>query len=314
MIKLKELINIECTNACNAKCIMCPREKLTRKIEVMDFEVFKKIIDECAKSGVREINLTGYGETLLDPNIIKKIKYIKSLTSSTFNPVVTMTSNASLLNEKMAKDLIDSGLDVILISFFSVTPENYKRIQNLDFETTYKNIVYLHNLKKKLNLNTPKISFYFLNVDENVKEKERWIKEIRKYVDFFSPEAKPHNFTYGRNYNPVKKSNLRLSCLKTQTTIQILCNGNIVDCCYDFNGDVVFGNAKNQSLYSIINGKKYKRFVRLHRLHQFHKLPLCNICDQLVPITPVTLTKRLYYLTLKRPYERLQRYKLFNKA
>lgn len=311
--KLKELMNLECTTVCNAKCIMCPREKLTRKIGVMDFKLFKKIIDECAEYGVREINLTGYGETLLDPNIIKKIKYIKSLRSKKFNPIVAMTSNAALINKKMARDLIESGLDSIWVSFYSITPENYKKIQNLDFNTTYNNLITLSKLKKELNSKTPKVSIYFLCMSENANEKENWLNDLKKYVDFITPEAKPHNYIYGRHYNEVKKTNFRLSCMKAQTTMQVLFNGDVTDCCYDFNGDYIFGNVKEQSLFSIIHGKKYREFERIHRMHQFHKLPLCNMCDQLVPITLIVLAKRLFYLTIKRPYQRFKRYKLFDK-
>ena len=49
------LLSIELTNACNANCIMCPRSKLTRKTAQMDFELFKKIIDNCQDRNVGEI-------------------------------------------------------------------------------------------------------------------------------------------------------------------------------------------------------------------------------------------------------------------
>ena len=37
---------IENTNCCNASCVMCPRDKLTRKLGFMPFELFTKLVDE----------------------------------------------------------------------------------------------------------------------------------------------------------------------------------------------------------------------------------------------------------------------------
>ena len=34
-------ITIEVTNRCGAKCVMCPREKMTQKLDVMSFDVYK---------------------------------------------------------------------------------------------------------------------------------------------------------------------------------------------------------------------------------------------------------------------------------
>ena len=39
---------IENTNCCNARCVMCPRDKHTRPLGFMKFELFAKLVDEIA--------------------------------------------------------------------------------------------------------------------------------------------------------------------------------------------------------------------------------------------------------------------------
>ena len=39
-------IDIEVTNACNMDCNMCNRRLMQRAIGYMDFEIFKKVVDE----------------------------------------------------------------------------------------------------------------------------------------------------------------------------------------------------------------------------------------------------------------------------
>ena len=75
-MKIK-VVHIESTNLCNFKCSFCPHTKMKRKKGIMDFELYKKIIDEIKDWGIEELNLTGFGEPLLDPLLTEKIKYAR---------------------------------------------------------------------------------------------------------------------------------------------------------------------------------------------------------------------------------------------
>ena len=45
---LPEIVQIESTNLCNAKCVFCPRDDMHRRQGVMSFDLFRKVVDECA--------------------------------------------------------------------------------------------------------------------------------------------------------------------------------------------------------------------------------------------------------------------------
>ena len=59
---LPEIVQIESTNICNAKCVFCPRDDMHRRQGVMSVELFKKIVDECAELGITHVRVHNYGE------------------------------------------------------------------------------------------------------------------------------------------------------------------------------------------------------------------------------------------------------------
>src|SRR3982750_2936536 len=63
---LPEIVQIESTNICNAKCVFCPRDEMHRRQGVMSLELFKKVVDECAELGIRHLPLQNYGERFFD--------------------------------------------------------------------------------------------------------------------------------------------------------------------------------------------------------------------------------------------------------
>src|SRR5919199_4591880 len=59
---LPEIVQIESTNICNAKCVFCPRDDMHRRQGVMSFDLFRKIVDECAELGISHVRMHNYGE------------------------------------------------------------------------------------------------------------------------------------------------------------------------------------------------------------------------------------------------------------
>jgi MoaA/NifB/PqqE/SkfB family radical SAM enzyme len=112
---LPSVILIENTNCCNARCVMCPREKLTRKPGVMTFELFEKIIREVSETKRKPVvHLHGFGEPLLDESLPERIKLAKAFgIKHTY-----LVTNASLLFPETAGKIIGSGLDSMKISFY----------------------------------------------------------------------------------------------------------------------------------------------------------------------------------------------------
>ena len=115
-------VRIEVTNLCNARCVICPREKMTRPLRTMRNDTFFDLVMQSFKLGAKMISPFGYGEPLLDPGLCEKISYCTSLGLKTF-----ITTNASLLDCDKAFDLLNSGLSNIRFSFHGVTPDKYEK-------------------------------------------------------------------------------------------------------------------------------------------------------------------------------------------
>ena len=124
---LPSVIMIENTNCCNSQCVMCPREKLTRKPGVMEFGLFEKILKEV--SGMRRkpvTHLHGYGEPLLDPLLPERIKLAKACgIKQTY-----IVTNASLLFPETSRKIIGAGLDKMKISFYGTDEASYNVVLN----------------------------------------------------------------------------------------------------------------------------------------------------------------------------------------
>src|SRR5438045_2541840 len=109
---LPEIVQIESTNICNAKCVFCPRDVMHRKLGIMSFDLFTKIVDECAELGITHVRVHNYGEPFVDRKLVEKVRYAKQKGIKE----VGMISNGPLINEDVARGMIDAGLDAINIS------------------------------------------------------------------------------------------------------------------------------------------------------------------------------------------------------
>ncbi|NIT58285.1 MAG: radical SAM protein, partial [Aliifodinibius sp.] len=129
-------VRIETTNLCNAKCIMCPRDELTRPKASMPYEHCKNLIAQADDLGAELISLFGYGEPLIDTSLGAKIRYCTQLGLKTF-----ITTNASLLSEWRCTQLISNGLSMIRFSMHGLTRETYENVHvGLNFYKVMENI------------------------------------------------------------------------------------------------------------------------------------------------------------------------------
>jgi len=108
-----DFITFIITKRCNYRCARCsahsPEEIKNNLAKEMNFNDYKKIIDEVAFFKPA-IYFCG-GEPTLRDDLVKIIKYIKRK-----KMVCAMTTNASLLSDNLAQQLINSGIDFISIS------------------------------------------------------------------------------------------------------------------------------------------------------------------------------------------------------
>lgn len=273
-------IFLETTSICNLKCKMCPRTDRNTLLGHMDFELFKKIVNEANDYDSRTFCLHLFGEPLLTPNFSQMTKYIKQINK---NNTILLTTNGTLLNKKIAQAMIEAPVDKIAVSFPSAEKNNYQALAGLDqLEIVEKNVLNLTKLKKIKKATKPHIFVrMILNKDNKDTEKLFISKWKNKSV---TTEVRPaHN--YGGNKPDISlrkdviKKTEKYPCYHLWFSPAVHWNGDVSICCNDWGRKALLGNIKNQTMHQIWNSKKIKQYRQYHLKGLYEKVPLCAKCD-----------------------------------
>jgi len=268
-------VMIENTNTCNANCTFCPHKIMKRKIGVMDMVLFKKIIDECKKLKIKYVTIYGFGEPLLDRKFFERVRYAESVGI----PRVTTNTNGMYFNKEKIREVFDSGLDEIYISFDAATTKTYKKIRpGLDFQTVEKNILDLVREKKRRKLKKPEIILSYVESQDNQGETLSYIKKWKDKVDNISVSF-IHNWTGDIDSGEILRGGRRDPCRLLWTDMVISWNGDVPLCCNDYENKVILGNIKTQSIEEIWGGEKLRQIRDFHRKGEFEKIPICRNCE-----------------------------------
>jgi MoaA/NifB/PqqE/SkfB family radical SAM enzyme len=169
-VHFPEVVLIDNFSGCNLRCSMCDHPNIMkyRKIQLMDFELYKKIIDEIAQKNPRaRIWEIFFGDPCLCKDMAERIRYAKSkgLTD------VVVNTNGVLLTEERAKAWIQAGLDAIYVGIDAFKPETYDKIRvGGNYETAVKNVLKYRDLLEKYGKKSQKIFVQFVVSDINAGE------------------------------------------------------------------------------------------------------------------------------------------------
>ncbi len=119
---------IECTAACNISCAeaCCAPETgitRTRQAGMLDFELFRRVMDEVGPT-LGRVDFFNYGEAFLNKRAVEMCEYIKRH----FPHIYLYTStNGLALSEDQARRLVHSGIDEVTFSLDGATQESYEQ-------------------------------------------------------------------------------------------------------------------------------------------------------------------------------------------
>ena len=268
-------VRVETTNLCNARCITCPRDEMTRQLGVMDMDLYEKIIHECAKNHIGSIHLHNFGEPLMDNNLAHRIKMAKEVGIHR----VKIFSNGSLLTSEKALELIESGLDEIKISIDGHTKETFEKIRKrLSYDVVVDNISSIIRLREKNNRKTPKVVLNFVRTEKNIQEEKAFVRRWSGEVDKVSID-KAHNWGVN-HFIPLKNSKIHKPCLRVWNTFTILWNGDVALCCLDYDGQVILGNVEKEDITQIWHGERLKEIRECHVHADLENIPICRDCSK----------------------------------
>jgi hypothetical protein len=176
---------IECTAACNISCnqACCAPEtgiSRTRQAGMLDFDLFRKVIDEVGPS-LGRIDFFNYGEAFLHKRAVEMCEYIKSR----YPHIDLYTStNGTAFTEDAARRLVHSGIDEITFSIDGARPESYVQYrQRGKFDVALRNLRAMVEEKRKWNRDLPFLNWRYIlfrwnDSDEEMNEARRLAAEI----------------------------------------------------------------------------------------------------------------------------------------
>ncbi len=280
-LEFPKLISLELTNACNAKCIMCPREQLTRKIGNISMDVVEKLCKDSAGKPLKKINVFGFGESLLHPKFPEIIRYIKhSLPDVELN----LSTNAQLLNAGMSDVLISSGIDNVNIDIDGVTKETYEKVRRqLNFETVTNNTENFIEMRNK-NHAKIKVSVTMIDMDITGPEIEAFTKKWSKSADtvFINHYNTWTGVFPDRNKNKKENERFLFPCKNPWREMIVNYDGSVSFCCMDFNSTVVIGNIMQHTIQQIWTDEKMQALRTLHLEGRQSEIPICRKCNEFI--------------------------------
>lgn len=181
------ILYVDPSSACNLRCNFCPcgmahsdlwTDEKRNSIGIMDFDIFKKIVDDCSgfPDKIKVLRLYKEGEPLANPHFADMVAYAKK--SGHFIGIDT-TTNGTLLNPQLNRKIIDAGLTRIHISVEGLCEEDYEKIcgTKIDFGSFRENIRDLYEHKGDCHI-------FIKTIVENCSAKEESEKKKRFYELF----------------------------------------------------------------------------------------------------------------------------------
>jgi MoaA/NifB/PqqE/SkfB family radical SAM enzyme len=278
--RLPEIVQIEATNICNAKCVFCPRDEMHRRQGIMSLELFKKVVDECAELGITHVRMHNYGEAFIDRKLVEKVRYAKQ----TGIREVGMISNGSLISEPVARGMIEAGLDAINISVDASGKEVFEATRiGLKYDKVIANIERLLRLRSESGKRRPKLILSFVRQNNSVDE-QAFIEHWRTIADKVHV-TDLHNWAGTLN----GESDVNYPCYRPWLTFTVLWDGRVSLCCADFDGKTILGNLNTHTIAEIWNGETYRDIRRQHL--DSGGPDICRACDLPRKDSPLWITK-----------------------
>ena len=270
-------VTIESTANCNFRCQMCPILKVERPRGAMSFETFQKVADEIA----RENPATGLwfaymGEPLLlGDKLIRLIEYAKHKGLSNTH----LSTNASLLTLEMARKLLASGVDEVILSIDANTERTYSQIRvGGEFQKVVENVEGILRLRTEMKAATRLIVQYIV-MPENQAElepfKQRWLKlgaavKVRPKLGW--------GLAYDSECLTLPKSARDFPCPWLIRTVVVQWDGRYAQCDADYNAEFSPGNIQTQTIKQVWDGELARRRER-HWALDFDFEPCRNCKD-----------------------------------
>jgi radical SAM protein with 4Fe4S-binding SPASM domain len=275
------LFNIELSNRCVMRCIMCPRTRaMTRSLGDMGMGTYKSIVDQYVNdnkdAGKDVVWLHHFGESLLHPHFDECVSYAAD---KGLKPALSI--NPIMLKGDVRGRLLNSRPHLLYLSLDGGDEPSFARLRGVagKYEESKKNILnFLDDKVHAQNEVTVAVSVIHLR-----NYNQRQIQEMGNFwnrqdgVDMFF--MKPFTNWNGDIAEIDELGELPdpVLCHFPFSSLTIAWDGTVVPCCYDYDAKYPLGNVKDASISDIWNNSRIQ-LLRAEFMAGDVTNKLCALC------------------------------------
>jgi len=295
---LPTILQVEPTSRCNLRCLVCPvASGLERPGGDMDFSLYKGLIDELEEA-LLLVMFWDWGEPFLNPKAYEMINYARSREIK----VMASTNGHAFAAGDHAREVVESGLDVLVFSVDGITQETYRRYRRGgDLDAVLEGIRRVVSEKKRQNSQTPLVNFRFIVMrhgEEELGNLQNFVRPlgvdvltVRRFHEI--PTAPGGQRAKEQSLAPVqgdyrlprveegKKAATRVKvnpCRNLWNCPTVHWDGTVCSCFMDFNEQRPLGSLRRESFRQIWSGSRYQQLRRQFRTG-WRDTPLCGVCS-----------------------------------
>jgi len=273
-------VDFELNGSCNLRCPMCPMGEADYKKDRnkrIDFEVYKELVDDGIKKGLKAINLSYVNEPLLRKDLPEFVKYARDVGIVD----VYFSTNATIVKDTMIRELIDSGLTRIQFSIDAITEETYDKIRvGGKYHEVIENIERFIEIRKEMKSKTPLMRVNFVRTNLNEHELDDFIDYWKDKVEMIGIQemVNPHSDTKDVHSKTTENKKGYFRCAAPFKEIVVTHRGDVLPCCTFLAEEMPIGNIKDNSIEEIYNDKPMKELKKIHKKGEYWRNKYCKQC------------------------------------
>ena len=266
---------IEPVSACNLRCIMCFQADVTftKKpyMGMMDFEFFKKVIDQAVEGGTKAITLASRGEPTMNRHLPKMLEYMKGKFLE-----IKINTNGTKLTEKLCHNILSCDVTELVWSIDAPRKELYEKIRvNGVFEQVINNIIMFNKIRSEFypesNLTTTASGVMF-HEEQDIQEYKNFFSKIADNVAAQQIENRWN--TYANDPQP----DITDPCQYLWERMYVWFDGKCNPCDVEYKSYLEVGNLKDNNIKDIWHGETYNNMRNDHIKKSRDKWNPCDRC------------------------------------
>jgi len=247
---------------------------MKRRKGFMEWDLFSKIVKDAFENGHNIASLHFFGEPLMWPHIVKGVALL-----SANNLFPRISTNGMLLTASLARQLQEAGLKEIMVTIDTLDEEAYGKIRKGgSLAIVKKNIhdvldatsglrVYAQFMPTKYNMHETEKVFY----------KEFGNRRNFKVLKWFIIRMN-NSSNISRNLSHQANEVDKRMCDKIFDRLDVLWDGTTVLCCLDYEGKLVTGNLKENSISQSWLGPRAMSLRKKILRGEWSDLEACRYC------------------------------------